>query len=281
MVYSSRSDYNTLMKMIRKTFFTLLLLVLTLQAQEWQIKSGVGMWFYNAQGEINHHGNVDLFDLIKLDTTLIDTTDEISHSSAYLYISLYHSMIWLPNLRFEYVKVRADGKIAYLSTPSSYDFEQGKTLTTSTQLTLAQYDTTLFYNLLKNKTPLSLDIGVDLKYIKSQYRVDTLYVDTTSQSLVPMLYINGSFKLPETGFGFDTNARYITDMESTLYDLRTAVNYTWTLKKNVNAGVDLGYRLERFQVVGKNSQFLGDLFSGKSDMDISFSGFYGGASLTF
>ncbi len=267
------------MKIFIKTLIIFGTLLTSLYAAEWKAEGGVGMWNSSTNGAIEHYGNIDLLGVIATD---IDITDSMSNQSSmfgYAYVNIQHSISMAPNIGFEYSHVQGLGDITYFE--QSLWFGNSITLHSETQLAITQYDTLLFYPVLDNYLGLSLDMGVDIKYMSTQYQVSDLNVDTQSTAWVPMFYLHGRYEVLESGLSLNSDIKYITDGSSTLYDFKAKVHYTLPIEMQLHPGLELGYRVQSFYVKGENSQFLGDLFSGKSDVDVLFDGLYGGLTLQF
>ena len=96
-----------------------------------------------------------------------------------------------------------------------------------------------------------------------------------------MAYLRGRVEAPFAPLGLESDIKYITDGESTIYDVRIKIDYTFKMNAALQPGIELGYRIQQFKVDGEESNFLGDVFSGKSDTDVTFSGLYGGLTLKF
>ncbi len=249
-------------------------------ADIWRIEGGAGLWDGSSDGTILHNGNINLFDL----TTITDqqVTDNLGDhqdkTAGYLYVIIKHPIPIVPNVRFEYVGVKSGGEIMYTK---EIPFIGARSVTADSQLFITQYDTTLFYNLLDNTFWTTLDLGVDIKYAQTQYYVPDLDVDETSDSIIPMAYIRGRVELPMAPIGFESDIKYITDGESTVYDIRLKVDYSFKIDTALEPGIELGYRIQKFLVYGEESNYLGDVFYGKSDTDVTFAGVYGGITVKF
>lgn len=251
----------------------------SLYATDWNIEGAVGVWQSSTKGKINHYGNVDLLGVIVKD---LDVTDPMKHESrlqGYGYVNVRHDMTLIPNIGFEYSDVQGAGDLTFFKQ----SLWPGGTITlhTETSLAITQYDTLLFYALLDGVAGLSLDLGADVKYLETRYQVPDLNVDASAVSWVPMLYVHGRYEFLESGLSLDSDIKYITDGSSTLYDIRAKIYYILPIEAPLQPGLELGYRVQGFDVKGEKSQFLGDLFSEKSDVDVQFEGFYGGVSLQF
>lgn len=268
------------MNIFSKIIFTISFLTISLTADIWHIEGGAGLWDGSSEGTIYHQGNINLLGLTIPDQELTDTLgDHENKTAGYLYVMIKHPIPIVPNVRFEYVGVKSGGEISYLK---DLGFPIGVVeQTRETQLFLTQYDTILFYNLLDNTFWMTFDLGVDIKYVTTQYYVPDLDVDETSNSIIPMAYLRGRVEAPFAPLALESDIKYITDGESTVYDLRIKVDYTFKMDAALEPGIELGYRLQQFTVYGEDSNYLGDVFSGKSDTDVTFSGVYGGITVKF
>jgi len=264
------------MNIFSKTLLAVLVTSLSLAADVWRIEGGTGLWTGSADGIIT--GIVD-DGTVSVTDNLGDHEDK---TAGYIYVIVKHPIPIVPNVRFEYVGVKASG----------IDLDVNGVVFTGTaesQLFLTQYDTVLFYNLLDNTFWMTFDLGVDLKYVVSQYVVDTTeilgytqnLVDETSSSIVPMAYLRGRMELPSAPLGAEMDIKYVTDGESTVYDIRLKVDYTFKMDAALEPGIELGYRVQKFKVDGEESTLLGDVFSGQSNTDVTFSGLYGGITVKF
>jgi len=255
-------------------FMTLLVVnILTLSAATLNMSTGGGVWNVASEGSIVETVNQTL-----------SIHDQLygEQNSGYLFAELRHPLPILPNIRLEYSAPQSsgEGKTVALSTP----FLGSTTLSTtdvSSDLSMEQYDVVMFYRLLENMMWMSLDVGLDLKYVVSEYKVDAISVDESSGSLTPLLYVRGRVDIPHTDLGIETDVRYITDGSSTLSDIKIKVDYTMTFIPVVHPAVEIGYRVETFDIDGEESNIIGPIISGDTDVDLTFSGLYGGVSLAF
>ena len=247
--------------------------LLTLSAANLNMSAGGGIWNVASEGSIVETVN---------ETLTVHDQLYGKQNSGYLFAELRHPLPILPNVRLEYCaqESQGEGKTVTLSTP----FPGSTTLSSaevSSKLRIQQYDAVMFYRLLENVMWMSLDAGLDLKYVVSEYKVDTISVDESSGSLTPLLYVRGRLDIPHTDLGVETDMRYITDGSSTLSDIKIKVDYTMTFIPVVHPIVEIGYRVESFDIDGEESAIIGPIISGDTDVDLTFSGLYGGVSLAF
>ena len=175
--------------------------------------------------------------------------DHSDKRAGYLYVTIKHPLPILPNIRFEYVGVKSGGELTY-STDLGFPIGVVE-IGTESQFFLTQYDTILFYNLLVNTFYMSFDLGVDVKYINTQYYVPELSVDETSSSIVPMVYLRGRVDAPFAALGLESDIKYITDGELTVYDVRIKVDYTFEMNNVLTPRLDLGTACRRLKSMEK------------------------------
>ena len=255
-------------------FMTLLVAnILTLSAANLNMNAGGGVWNVASEGSI-----------VETVNQTFSIHDQLygEKNSGYLFAELRHPLPILPNVRLEYSAQQSsgEGKTGALSTP----FLGATTLSSTdirSDLCIEQYDVVMFYRLLENMMWMSLDVGLDLKYVVSEYKVDAISVDEYSDSLTPLLYVRGRVDIPHTDLGVETDVRYITDGSSTLSDIKIKVDYTMTFIPVVHPVVEIGYRVESFDIDGEESAIIGPIISGNTDVDLTFSGLYGGVGLAF
>lgn len=264
------------MNFVSKIILTLLAASLSLTADIWRIEAGTGLWTGSADGTID--GQIQ-------DVTVIDHLgDHKDQTAGYMYLTVKHPIPIIPNVRFEYTGVKASGTDVEVS-----GFSVGEVA--DSELFLTQYDTILFYNLLDKTLYMTFDVGADFKYVDSQYVVNantnTFFLpsynvlDESASFIVPMVYLRGRVDMPFAPLGLESDIKYITDGKSTVYDIRLKVDYTFKMDAALEPGIELGYRIQRFDIDGEESSYVGDLLSGSADTDVTFSGLYGGVTVKF
>jgi outer membrane protein len=201
--------------------------------------------------------------------------DEKEDTSFYAWLLIKHPIPILPNIRLEYANINANGVangswggINFASSPSS--------------LKLKEYDVIPYYNLLDNTFWLTLDLGLDLKYIKYDYTVDgtpavgiipavDAYQDSSS-FVIPLLYLRARVQIPATGLGIESDIKYVAYNGSTIYDFRAKVDYTFDITPVFQPGIELGYRAQKIKIEDSSA----DLHS-----DVDFTGVYAGVVIRF
>ena len=263
------------MSLFKVTMLIMIFTSSTLIAEKWNINVGAGVCESTASGRITSTLNGTLY----LQDNLVNDT---SLYHGYFYISVEHPLPILPNIRFEYVEYTATGTSTDVGITSSSSLTGSTTFsnTFNSNLSMKQYDTILFYNLLDKDNWITLDLGLDLKYLLSDYTIDSI-AQSSDSSVIPMVYVRGRVDIPDLDVGFESDTKYITDGSSTVYDLRVKIDYTMTFIPVIHPGIELGYRVEQFTSVSDKNSLIGPILANATDTDIGFSGLYGGMNIKF
>ncbi|WP_457749391.1 TIGR04219 family outer membrane beta-barrel protein [Sulfurimonas sp.] len=250
------------MKKILSTLAMSTLLAVSLSADMTKIEMGIGAWGQTASGTANYDAG--------LGVTGTNTFDETKDTSPYVWMLIKHPIPVLPNIRLEYVSIHATGKASGawngLVAPAN----------TNSVLDIKEYDIIPYYNLLDNTFWTTLDLGLDIKVMNLDYRIEpngifTGYEDTYTAA-IPLVYARMRVEIPATNIGIEGDGKYITTGSSTIYDVRIKVDYTFDISPLVHPGLEVGYRTQKIKI---NENDL-DV---KTDMD--FSGFYAGLMFRF
>ena len=251
------------MKKILTTLVCGAILAATASADIARLEMGAGSWQQTPSGG----GTVsDSFSLLELDGTYASAKKE--SSEMYLWMLVKHPIPILPNIRLEYVSI-ADEGISDGSVNGSPDGEY------PTTIDMTQYDIIPYYNILDNTGWITLDLGLDLKVIQSEALTTGLSGLDTSYSyddstVIPLLYVRTRVEIPATSIGFEADVKYITDGDSTVYDVRAKVDYTLDFIPVVQPAIEVGYRVQKFDIDDDDTQ-----------VDLEYSGVYAGLMLRF
>ena len=210
-----------------------------LQADLIRVEMGAGVWSHGTTGDLKDKNGDDL--------------DIGISQNMYLWAYLKHPVPLIPNARLEYTNNKMDD--------------------TDYELNIEQIDAILYYNILDNLAWITLDVGLDLNFMKQSYQFGT-HSTTNDSIVIPLLYGRGRFEIPGTGFGLETEVKYYTYGDSTISDIRAKVDYTFDFSI-VEPGVELGYR---YNVIKTSHN---DFSSLSYDTDVVMSGVYLGAMLRF
>ncbi|SFV69792.1 hypothetical protein MNB_SM-5-736 [hydrothermal vent metagenome] len=261
-------------KIVSSLLLGSLLLSTVASADFTRIEAGVGAWSYKPSGYLSYTDNYG---------TLRNDSLEKDQTSAYAWIFIKHPIPVIPNLRLEYTTLHDDGKAsgsydgiyAPLGTPSSWD--------------LTQYDVIPYYNILDNTFWTTIDIGIDVKFIESDYTakgvsqipganilstVTGIPTDYNEKDnvIVPLAYLRGRIEIPTTNLGLETDAKYISYDDNTAYDIRAKIDYTFDSVPVVQPAIEVGYRIQKYDITSDDK---------KTKIDMDFSGGYLGIMARF
>lgn len=196
-------------------------------------------------------------------------------TQASYYVALEHPLPFLPNVRLQHNKLTSAGIT---------DIDAGFTLGGETfavatevrnQLDLSNTDYVLYYELFDNSL-LSLDLGINAKYIKGDVLVAETAVDGVSARqnislVVPMLYTSAVVGLPFTGLEVFVRASAVSYDGSRLYDAQAGVAYALLDNLALDMKLKLGYR-----AVNMRLDDIDDLYA-----DFKFNGVFAGLEIHF
>lgn len=234
----------------------------TLSADFTRIEMGVGAWKQKSSSILSYskNGGNGFYD-----------SNEKSDTTPYVWMLVKHPIPILPNLRLEYTKVQDKGK----ASGSFKDFNIGNQKT-DLNYELKQYDIIPYYNILDNTAGFTLDLGLDIKIIDFSYDAKAAqnfdgYKDSKTVA-IPLAYARARFDIPTTNIGLETDIKYITTGDSTVYDARAKVDYTLDFFPVIKPALEIGYRTQKYKIDESSVDFK---------TDIKFSGFYSGVVAKF
>jgi len=201
-------------------------------------------------------------------------SDKKDSNEIYVWMLIEHSIPIVPNIRLEYVSVTdegiTDGAVA------GYPIDEY-----ATTIEMRQFDIIPYYNILDNTAWVTLDLGLDLKVIETKADIllddgtlvtRAIHYTNTETDIVPLLYIRTRVEIPDTNIGFEADVKYITNGDSTVYDIRAKVDYTLDFVPVYQPGVEIGYRVQNFALEDADTN---------SKTDIDFAGVYAGLTVRF
>ena len=256
------------MKHLLHTAAAFALLGTTLQADFTRIEMGVGGWNQEPSGYISYTESNTIGGKY--------TTNGLDDTSTYAWMLIKHPIPILPNIRLEYTNIDDKG-----SVKGTFEHFDTRGNFQDATLSMKEYDIIPYYNILDNTMWTTLDLGIDLKVIDSTFEAkgvtlrgnsipNTTYTDSET-IVVPMGYARVRVEIPATGFGLESDVKYITYDGSTVYDVRAKVDYTFDLSV-IKPALELGYRVQKFDITSDDD---------KTKMDMDFSGVYAGLMLRF
>lgn len=250
-----------------QSFLALTMLFSTLANADFtRVEMGAGAWSNEAKGLLTYRDGASIGNY---------TSDEKSNTSGYVWLMVKHPLPVLPNLRLEYTSVEDAGAV----NGSFEDFTVAGVA--NADIKMNQYDAVLYYNILDNTAWITLDVGLDVKFIDLDFRANgNLLVNGTPQGSysvnetlpLPMGYVRARVQIPSTDIGLEADAKYVTYDGSSVSDYRVKVDYTFDFVPLVQPAVELGYRAQKFDLTYDND---------KTKLELDFSGFYAGVMLRF
>ncbi len=239
------------------------LLTTAANADLMRIEGGIGAWETEPSGTITY-GTEDPFDVA-------NAAGFTASTNTYVWAFVKHPIPVLPNLRLEYVDPSFSSKTEESLSYGDYTFGAGA----SNALSLTQYDAVLYYNLLDNLFWMTLDLGLDVKFIDGNYNISgnaggvTETVDEDFDMIVPLAYVRGRVEIPIIDIGVEAIAKGITYADNTVVDAEIKIDYTFEFVPIVHPALELGYR---YQEMTLDAGSIGI----DANIDTTFEGFYGG-----
>ncbi|WNO60510.1 TIGR04219 family outer membrane beta-barrel protein [Rheinheimera sp. MMS21-TC3] len=205
----------------------------------------------------------------KLQTLNFDDKTQASY-----YIALEHPIPVLPNARIQHTPLTANGSTGLSSNLSlnNTTFLQGTDIKNQVDLTSTDY--ILYYELFDNSL-ISLDLGVNAKYIKGDvYIKDTITGVAAGESvskILPTAYAAATIGLPLTGLELFANGSYMTYDDNTIYDVQAGIAYALVDNIAIDVRLRAGYRAVNIKLDNVDSLYT----------DIDFNGAFVGLELHF
>jgi len=261
------------MKKILTSLVATALLTLTANADLTRLEMGAGMWQQTPTGSV-HASTTEESDLLNLSGDY--NSLEKDSNEMYLWMLIKHPIPILPNLRLEYVSTSDEG-----TTDGDVNGQPTNSNASPTTIDMHQFDIIPYYNILDNTAWITLDIGVDIKVVKSDAYVSDLaptsgFLDTSYTSnetiVLPLLYLRTRLEIPATNIGLEADVKYITYDGSTVYDVRAKVDYTLDFFPVVQPAIEVGYRTQKIDLEEVDTE---------NTLNFEFSGVYAGVMVRF
>jgi len=223
----------------------------------------VGAYQWNS----DYSGTISVDDTTTSGTSL-DIKDDLgftSDSQSVLWIKIEHPLPILPNIKLVSSNLTTNAA-SVLTRDIVFG---GETFTTNenvaTQADLSNTEYTFYYELLDNW--INLDAGVTIRQYDGSISLAT---DPTGSNInnsevldfvIPLLYLNGRFDLPMTGFFVEGQVNVISYNNDSISDTEFAIGY----ESDLGLGGKLGHRAFTMNVDEANFQsnldFSGTYFS--------------------
>ena len=253
------------MKKILSTIACGAVLATTASADFARIEAGAGLLSPTPKGTLSYSD---------AGATGAYVSNEKPQSNYYAWMLVKHPLPIIPNLRLEYATLSDEGHAEGSFAGTTVTFPTA----TPSKVDLTQFDVIPYYNILDNTFWITVDVGLDVKVIHSDYKIDAVpssglltYSKAASLAL-PLGYLRSRVQIPITNIGIEADGKYITYNGNTVYDIRAKVDYTLGFIPIVQPAVELGYRIEKFDLTSDDK---------KTKMNLDFSGVYAGLMVRF
>ena len=259
------------MKKILTSLVTAAVMATAVNADFVRIEAGAGAWMNTPSGSLSYSETKTVLGFSSTTTGEYKSKEE-SKTSGYAWMLVKHPIPILPNIRLEYTGISDNGLVE--GKFSGFTIPTGEAITAS--LDMKQFDIVPYYNILDNTAWITLDVGLDLKILLTDYEVSAGSVfkghsETTTLAL-PLAYVRTRVQIPLTDIGFETDVKYVTYKKSSYYDIRAKVDYTLGFIPVVQPALEIGYRIQKFDLSSDDD---------KTKMNLEFSGAYAGLMVRF
>jgi outer membrane protein len=258
------------MKKILTSLVTAAVIATAVNADFVRIEAGAGAWMNTPSGSLSYSETGIVTGFNSTATGEYKSKKE-SQTSGYAWMLVKHPIPIVPNIRLEYTGISDNGLVQ--GKFNDYIFPTGETVAS---LDMTQFDIVPYYNILDNTAWITLDVGLDLKILLTDYSVSSAlgfagYSETTTL-FVPLVYVRSRVQIPLTDIGFETDVKYVTYKKSSYYDIRAKVDYTLGFIPVVQPALEIGYRIQKFDLSSDDD---------KTKMNLEFSGAYAGLMVRF
>lgn len=221
-----------------------------------RVEMGAGAWMQTPSGSANYNATAGGS----------NTVDKTQQTSAYIWAFVKHPIPVLPNFRAEYTSISSTGVAS--GTWGSV------TATGKSSLDMQQIDVVPYYNILDNTFWTTLDLGVDVKIVDLNFKVDgaSSTYEYKKSLPIPMGYARARVQIPTTGIGVEADVKYLAYGSSTFSDTRAKIDYTFKSFPIIQPAIEVGYRTQKLKI---------DASSTDIKTDIDFSGFFAGIMARF
>lgn len=176
--------------------------------------------------------------------------------------------LYLPKIRFEYLKIAAEGNSKahlesadpeiqkliddYINNNGAIDLNN-QNWNSSLQQDI--YDLTLYYDFFEETVFPTVGTGVGYKYFEYIYIMDIHYIPgmqfgDRGSSGAPFVYLNTRYNMPTIKMGFEGDAKAYLFGDSEMYDWKVKMDLLFDLDDETRAGLEFGYREQYFSLEG-------------------------------
>ena len=254
------------MKLSWKIFVTAILFGVSVKADTLDLKGGIEAWHAAPSGSLRYQNS-----------NWISAEDGLGYENETIpciWLDLEHTIPFVPNLRLEHTGINYSGRTHGNVAWGPWNYSDNAL----SELQIKEYDTILYYTLLKDTFWTTLDIGIDLKFIDSRYMIQDDYgieatYNASDSLMIPQGYLRARVDIPQTRIGVESSLQYISNVSSELYDMRIKADYALDFEfSNLQPAIELGYRKQHICI---------DEDDYDTKIKIDLGGFYWGAMLRF
>ena len=249
------------MRKILSVFACTLCLATIANADLAKFEIGAGVWTQKPSGGVTYSDNGVYGN---------DASLEKEVTSGYVWALLKHPIPIIPNVRLEYANIESEGVAT--GTFKNFTANGG-----ATSFKMVQYDVIPYYNILDNTFWITLDLGIDIKFMDLKYTANdvtvtnpALYNDNASLAL-PLLYARTRVEIPSTNVGIEADVKYVSYNSNTVYDARLKVDYTLDFVPVIQPAIEVGYRVQHIETDQAQD----------AQINLDFKGVYAGIVLRF
>jgi len=262
------------MKKLLLTLSCALVFATVASADFGRIEMGAGMWNQTPSGGLSYSETANFGILGSATGTGTYTSDKKMKGNGYVWMLIKHPIPVVPNIRLEYSGIEDSGVV-------SGSFADFNTSGTTGSVSITQYDIIPYYNLLDNTAWTTIDLGLDLKVMETNYVADAVTDNVTGATynysntvsvVIPLIYARVRVEIPFTEIGLEVDGKYITYGDNTIYDARAKIDYTLDFIPVIQPGLEIGYRAQKFDTVSEDK---------KTEFKMDFVGVYVGLMLRF
>ncbi len=197
------------------------------------IYGGIGRWQPSLEGDVGDQRSV---------ITSVDNLGFDRESSNFVWVALEHFLPVIPNIRLEYASIdgRAESTNQQVFRLGGREFIANVPM--RTELDLAYYDATLYYELLDNW--VSLDVGLTARKFDGSVQVETDLGRAIGNldDTIPMGYLYGGLQFPGTSAFVHARLKAVSFDGDRMLDYSLSAGYAFDLIPLLDLGVNIGYR---------------------------------------
>jgi len=249
-----------------KSILLCFLTVITLQAYETDIEIGAGVWNAKASGDLT-------YDESGGSVTAVGDLGYKNENNFYFYADFkpVHVSPFVPNLKLEYTSIAYEGRTKGSVTWGPFLYQADA----PNKVSALEYDATFYYTFADLISWMSIDAGINVKYVKTRYTIDdsSFHYDESDITTLPQLYLHARLPVMQLPASVDLSYYYYDEGSFTLYDFRLSGRYDFdAVTTYFRPSVELGYRIHRLWLQKP---------SYNTKIDLHLSGIYLDASLHF